>query len=474
MPFVAPATRRARRACAHRFARLLVCSFFFFCSIALVAAGVFKSSLVKLHLDREFFGLLHENHLIPRARVREVAQFQGAVFDPRGYIVAYVGSYGPDFAAPGIRVTAEFSGGELRPARVVGVDERIALVVCESGERTRRPLAFGSSGRHGKPRFVCPGREGKWEVHSPSLFNVEQDDRFPEMVVQVSGLTPQAGWPAWEGSLVIDEEGRLFGIVTRADRHLLSRKIDVYRVLTAQTVRSSASRILQEGKSIRAGWLGILLSAQNRQARSGERSGSRAKVRDVVPGSPAQKAGLRPGDVILQVDGKPIGDAEDVVRIIRWRGAGKKLTLSIDRQGQVETVSALLTQRQDRRPLASWALEVPRFWEEMPLAPEKVRLYRTVLPPPLGLGFELESLTSQLAEYFHTPTGGGLLVKSVLEGSMAQSSGFLAGDVLTRINDREIASPSELRQQLRSAQAGVIVIQFIRNRRVQTQKLVLH
>ena len=337
-----------------------------------------------------------------------MAQFQGAVFDPRGYIVAYVGSYGPDFAAPGIRVTAEFFGGELRPARVVGVDERIALVVCESGERSRRPLAFSSSGRHGKPRFVCPGREGKWEVHSPSLFNVEQDDRFPEKVVQVSGLTRPAGRPSWEGSLVIDEEGKLFGIVTRADRHLLSRKIDVYRVLTAQTVRGSANRILQEGKSIRAGWLGILLNAENRETGSGEGSGSGAKVRDVVPGSPVQKAGLRPGDVILS------------------------------------------------------------------LAPEKVRLYRTVLPPPLDLGFELESLTSQLAKYFHTPTGGGLLVKSVLEGSMAQSSGFLAGDVLTRINGREIASPSDLRQQLRSAQAGVIVIQFIRNRQVQTQKLVLH
>ena len=480
MSVIRPACARRTREQSRRAkdSKLLLYSLSFslllFCSFALVAAGDFDKSLVKVHLKREFLGLLHENQLIPRTRVREVAVFQGAVFDARGYVVAYVGSYGPYFSVPESRVTIEFSDGELRPARRVGVDERIALLVCESKGKTRDALTFGSSQRGKTPLFVSTGREGNWEIHSPSLFHVERDDRFAEDVVQVSGLSRQMGGRAWEGSFVMDKEGQLLGIVTRAEHHQLTRKIDVCRVLPAQIIRRSVDRILKEKGNVRAGWLGVLLDVERQRTLTGQEVSSRARIRNVVPGSPAEKAGLKPGDVIVQVDGQPLESAEKLVRIIRWKSEGEKLTLSIDRQGQRKKVSALLTRRQDRRPVVSWALEVPSFLEENPVAAKRLRLYRTVLPSPLRLGFELEPLTSQLADYFHAPRGRGLLVKSILEGSMAAMAGFLAGDVLTQINGCNVSSSSDLRRLLRSTREDVVVIRFIRDRQVQTQKLVLH
>ena len=445
-----------------------------FCSSAPVAARDFDKSLVKVHLNREFLGLLHRNQLIPQTRVHEVAVFQGAIFDARGYVVAYVGNYGPYFSVPGARVAIEFSGGELRPARPVGVDERIALLVCESSGGAPDALTLGSSLRGETPLFVSPGREGNWEVHSPSLFHVEPDDRFPEDVVQVSGLSRKVGGRAWEGSFVMDEVGQLLGIVSRAEHHPMSQKIDVCRVLPAEIIRRSVDRILKEEQNVRAGWLGIFFDVERQRTLSGQEVSPRARIRDVVSGSPAQEAGLKPGDVILQVDGKPVESAEKLVRVIRWKSEGEKVTLSIDRQGQLETVSALLTRRQDRRPMISWALEVPPFWDENLMAAKHLRLYRTVLPSPLQLGFEVEPLTSQLADYFHAPEGGGLLVKSILEDSLAAMAGFLAGDVLTQINGRDISSSSDLQHLLRSAQEGVVVIRFIRDRQPQTQKLILH
>ncbi len=88
--------------------------------------------LVKVYLDREFKGILHENRLISETRVHEVAEFDGVVVDSRGYVVFYVGSFLPYLSVSHVRITIETASGQKHPARLVGVDERIALAVLES------------------------------------------------------------------------------------------------------------------------------------------------------------------------------------------------------------------------------------------------------------------------------------------------------------------------------------------------------
>ena len=470
--------REQRKTREKRGKGLILCLAFvplFLCSSVFGAGRDFQKSLVKVYLNREFVGLLHENGLIPQTRVREVAEFKGAVFDSSGYIVSYVGSYGPDFRAPGAQVTIQSADKQPHPARLIGLDERIALVVLESQSVPHSPLHFTASlSDQQRPLFVLSSGQGKWKIYSPSLFHRKPSVRLPEKEVQVSSLAQHEDRRAWEGGFMMDQEGKLLGIVTRANLHPLSKKIQVCRVLPSQIIRSSIDRILKEEKNISAGWLGILLDVDPQPTPPSVGAAFHPRIKQVISGSPAEKAGLKPGDQLLKIEGRPIGSLAEVIKTIQWKGANEKLTLSIRRQGRVKKVFAVLTERQDRHPMISWTLEIPRFWEENRPSPKRLRMYRTVLPASLNFGFELESLTPQLADYFRTPNPRGLLVKSVRQGSMAQTAGFLAGDVLTQINGEDISSPSNLHQLLRFFESGVVVIQFVRGRQLQTQELILH
>lgn len=447
---------------------LIVLFFFYAFSFGEQEAG---QSLVKVYLNREFLGLLHDNKLIPQTRIQEIAEFKGAVFDRRGHIVSYVGSYVRDFSVPGVQLTVETSGGERHPARLVGVDERIALAVLEAQQAVGFALNFGASLQEKRPLFVLSGPQG-WQFHSPALVSVREGNWLPEEEVHVSGLSARAGRRAWEGGFVLDEKGRLLGILTRIERHPLSRKIEICRILPAEVIRGSVNRILKEKRNISAGWLGVLLEpGAATKSRMGPRL--KLKIRNVVAGSPAQKAGLKPGDAVLEIENRPLADLQELVRAIQWRGAGNELTLSVESEGRIRTVAARLSERQDPEPVVSWALEIPRLWEGNTPTPENIRMYRTVLPASLRLGFEVEPLTPQLADYFRIPKGRGLLVKSVLEGGLAQTVGFLAGDVLIQINGEEVATPADVQQSLRSSQEGILVIQFVRDRKVKTHTLVL-
>ena len=409
---------------------LLCCSFLLLCSFVRGADRDWKTSLVKVYLNRNFSGLLQEKRFIPQIQVRQVTEFKGAVVGVSGHVVSYVGSYGPDFSFPGARVTVESSDKQRYAARVIGLDERINLVVLESQAPPQRSLNFGSSLPGEKPLFVVWDQTGNWEIRSPPFFHSEGSDWLPEDEVQVSGPTGRENLRAWEGSLMVNKQGGLLGIVTRASRHPLGRKIAVFRVLPLRVVRRSVDRILKEEKNIRAGWLGMVLDVDPQRSPLSKNTPLYTVIRQVVAGSPAERAGLKPGDQLLEIEGRPIESLGRVVRGIQWKGAGERLTLSISRQGRVRKISALLTQRQDRQPMVSWALDVPRFWEDESVSLRHLRLYRTVFPAPLALGFVLEPLTPQLADYFRTPNGRGLLVKSVRQESLAQAAGFLAGDVL--------------------------------------------
>jgi S1-C subfamily serine protease len=60
-------------------------------------------------------------------------------------------------------------------------------------------------------------------------------------------------------------------------------------------------------------------------------------IGQVIPGSPAEQAGLREGDVIVEIDGQPIRDAEQVQQLVDAAGVGKTLTLRVIRDGQART-----------------------------------------------------------------------------------------------------------------------------------------
>jgi putative serine protease PepD len=95
---------------------------------------------------------------------------------------------------------------------------------------------------------------------------------------------------------------------------------------------------LAAGRTVKHAWLGV-------ESASATSSGGGAQVGTVVPGGPADDAGLQPGDVIRAVDGKPVNNSSDLSTIINGKAPGEHVSLTVDRGGQEQTIDARLRSR---------------------------------------------------------------------------------------------------------------------------------
>lgn len=190
----------------------------------------------------------------------------------------------------------------------------------------------------------------------------------------------------------------------------------------------------------------------------------------VMPDSPAAKAGLKENDVVTQVNGETVQGAVQFRRIIHEIPAGRRVQLTIWRDGRSQTIEPTLGKAEEGR--RAWFQAAPRmFTFRMPETPEIPEIPRmewdgnlTFLGRP-RLGIEAEDLNDQLGAYFGAPDGEGILVRSVNADSPAQKAGIKAGDVITSLNGEKLHSVQELREKLAVAKdASSVKIGLLRNK----------
>jgi serine protease Do len=184
------------------------------------------------------------------------------------------------------------------------------------------------------------------------------------------------------------------------------------------------------------------------------------EVKSVEEESPAAKAGVKVGDVVLEYSGQRVEGAEQFVRLVRETPVGRQVKLLISRNGANQTLTPTI----GSRPFGQYfSKEVDEAWSkiktlEMPDFPHPTMSIRSRV-----LGAETESLSSQLAEFFGVKEGA--LVRSVIRGSAAEKAGLKAGDVITKIGDRKVSGPSDLISAVRSRSRGSLALTVIRNQK---------
>lgn len=194
------------------------------------------------------------------------------------------------------------------------------------------------------------------------------------------------------------------------------------------------------------------------------------EIKSVEPESPAAKAGLKEGDVILEYNGQAVEGNEQFVRLIRETPVGRQARLSIWRNGGQQALTATIGARDPGffRFGEGVEIAVPRIPEIR--LPDMPRAYTSWRSPTLGI--ESESLGSQLAEYFGVKDG--VLVRSVTKDSAAEKAGLKAGDVITRIDDQRVAGPREVSSALRGMQAKKsFQLTIVRDRKEMTLTVTL-
>ena len=200
-------------------------------------------------------------------------------------------------------------------------------------------------------------------------------------------------------------------------------------------------------------------------------------VEEVSTDSPAEKAGIRKGDVIVEFDGERVRSVRQLTRLVQETAAGRTVAAILQRDEQRTTVS--VTPRDDSsfsfrgfEDLGDWGGEfryrlAPRAIPPAPPTPPSPPNRPTPPTPPsppmvwdfdgmLGragrLGISIDSLSPQLAEYFGTKDG--VLVTSVSDDSVAAKAGLKAGDVITSFNGGTVSEPQDLRRRIQNLDDG--------------------
>ena len=229
--------------------------------------------------------------------------------------------------------------------------------------------------------------------------------------------------------------------------------------------------------------LGVMISDVDAKDAAGVR------IDEVSPDSPAEKAGLQTGDVVIEYDGERVRSARQFTRLVQETPDGRTVKIAVMRNGQKQVVDATPDDRAsfdlgidaDRlrddieRGLRDFRFEPPVFdFRFDDRGPREYRLPEMVMPfmgPRGRLGVTVQSLTPELEEYFGAKNGG-VLVSSVAQDSAASKAGLKAGDVITSINGEPVADSGDLMRELRDLR-GEVTIAVLRDKKELTLKTVI-
>jgi serine protease Do len=241
------------------------------------------------------------------------------------------------------------------------------------------------------------------------------------------------------------------------------------------------------------GYLGILSQDLNddQVAALHLKSGRGVEVVMVDHDGPAGKAGLRPHDVILSMNGQGIVSADGLGRMVRDAGVGAGVAFLVVRGGQQLTVNAQLAYRGEveREAVARMAVPDPPPGDAEPVVSGFSESYEveSVAPAAAGhspgflaqvlhttpfTGLLMEAIQPQLAGFFGSSTGGGLLVETVAPNSPAAAAGLRAGDVILRADSIAVRSQAEWAKRLHASKGQAIVLTVLRDKHEQTMSLI--
>src|SRR5881409_38133 len=222
-------------------------------------------------------------------------------------------------------------------------------------------------------------------------------------------------------------------------------------------------------------WLGVsvadITSERARDLKLKEERG--VEIKAVMPGSPAEEAGLKSGDVILEYQGTRVEGAMQLTRMVRETPPGRTVTLAIVHEGETRAARVKVAEHDggERGRRYRTEIEIPHI--EIPDVDVPDIPLIGGMQSSMRLGVTVESLTEQLGEFFGVKNGDGVLVRSVKKGSPAESAGLRAGDVILKVDGERIADTADLRSALRERRGKEFPVVIVRDRREQTLSVSL-
>ena len=353
----------------------------------------------------------------------------GVIVDPSG--IALTNAHVVEKATEIEIITLD---GSKHKAKIVGLDKKTDLAVLrlDDGKGAFKYARLGDSEKM---------QVGDWVIAVGSPFGLQATVTAGIISAKARQIgqgpfddflqTDAAINPGNSGGPLVNMQAEVIGINTA----IVAGGSGIGFAIPSAMARKIYTELTTKGRVTR-GWLGVSIQPLTPElARSfNAKEGKGVLVSDVVPDSPAAKAGVKPGDILLEFDGKKMEAPSDLQRAVGLAVPGQDAKLRIWRELAEKTVDIKIGESQEDR-------------EGSP-----PRQGRGSAPTPLGL--EVRPVTPEVAKQLNLKSSDGVIVARVDEGSAAAEAGVQRGDVIREINRQRVRSMADYERLTKDVKDG--------------------
>ncbi len=355
----------------------------------------------------DFFRWFFED--IPDRELRQQSLGSGFIIDKDGYIITN------NHVVEGAdKIKVKLADNREFKAKVIGRDPKtdIALIKITTPFKDLPVLLFGDSDKM---------RVGDWVLAIGNPFGLEHT--VTKGIISATGRVIGAGPydnflqtdapinPGNSGGPLINLNGEVIGINTA----IIATGQGIGFAIPSNLAKTVISQLKEKGKVIR-GWLGVSVQTITPEiaASLNLKEPIGALVNDVVSGSPADKAGIKRGDVIISFNGKDIKKMIDLPRIVAETPVGKEVEIKIIRDGKEYLLKTIVSEQKEGRLSFKGSTIEER------------------------LGMRVHDITPELARQLRIRDRIGVVIIDIITGSPADEAGIQVGDVIKEINRNPI------------------------------------
>jgi serine protease Do len=406
-----------------------------------------ESTLLNVTITTEFHGArdaLPNNRQMPdkyNPILKQIFSSTGIALDRKGYIMTFLG-YGRIFVQKAdSRFEIDTKEGRRYDGSLVGIDQGngAAVVHVPDGDLKSTPVCPDCDISDGTtviaPVFIGPGGTQFQETQIISIRSSGTAQERESWVLRMNRPFLGIGKPLFTG------DGRVLGFIVSQDITGLQNL--VYPI---SELLSSAKKIIEKDGDIRTGWLGVYTDDT-------PASGGYGVVIDgVEEGSPAQKSGLAPEDIVLRYNNHTIKDVRQFIRLVQDTPIGSRAELEILRDEHPMTLVAVIQSLKFQD-----GMEYLKGNLQDAFGPIGSVLHNLGQPFRLPFGMDVINLTPTLAAEQKIQGKQGLLVVNIGRHTPAELAGIKNRDVILSVNEKPVDNAQDFNSYLRALHPGSTV-----------------
>ena len=371
----------------------------------------------------------------PRRPVRAVGS--GFILSADGYIVT---NNHVVEDATGIQV--KLADGRELAAKVVGRDPKtdLALLKVEATGLPVVPVGDSNALQVGEPVMAIGNPFGLEQTVTTGIVSATGRvigsgpyDNFIQTDASIN--------PGNSGGPLINARGEVIGINTA----IFSQRggsVGIGFAVPSSLAKSVITQLVEHGK-VERGWLGVSVQPLTKELAKGfkRNDATGALVASVIAGSPAERAGVKPGDIIVEFAGKKVAKSGDLPSLVAEARVGNDVPVVVVREGKEVRLTA----------------RIARLEEE-----EAAKVADVEVDGKNKLGLSVQPLTPPMASELGLQVREGVLVRDVAAGSRASEAGIRAGDVIVEVDRQPVRTVEELKAHVDNQVKGAPMVLLIR------------